>query len=140
MASVFLIIIISCVILHDISSFSIKQSLNQHHLHRYSLKINNNNNNNIISKKTYLNSNSNSNNVDDKKLSTSDAAARQLLGIKGASENKNIWAIRLQLCKPVTWIPLIWGVACGVSPIVIYSHHFLIFCYFKRQDKYFFFQ
>ena len=45
----------------------------------------------------------------------SDAAARQLLGIKGASENKNIWAIRLQLCKPVTWIPLIWGVACGAA-------------------------
>ena len=42
-------------------------------------------------------------------------AARQLMGIKGASETKNIWAIRLQLCKPVTWIPLIWGVACGVS-------------------------
>jgi len=42
-------------------------------------------------------------------------AARQLMGIKGASENKNIWAIRLQLCKPVTWIPLIWGVACGAA-------------------------
>ena len=42
-------------------------------------------------------------------------SARQLLGIKGASENKNIWAIRLQLCKPVTWIPLIWGVACGAA-------------------------
>ena len=48
-------------------------------------------------------------------FSKDQAAARQLLGIKGASENKNIWAIRLQLCKPVTWIPLIWGVACGVS-------------------------
>lgn len=42
-------------------------------------------------------------------------SARQLLGIKGASENKNIWAIRLQLAKPVTWIPLIWGVACGAA-------------------------
>ena len=41
--------------------------------------------------------------------------ARQLMGIKGASETKNIWAIRLQLCKPVTWIPLIWGVACGAA-------------------------
>lgn len=41
--------------------------------------------------------------------------ARQLLGIKGASQTKNIWAIRLQLCKPVTWIPLIWGVACGAA-------------------------
>ena len=41
--------------------------------------------------------------------------ARQLLGIKGGSESKDIWAIRLQLCKPVTWIPLIWGVACGAA-------------------------
>ena len=40
---------------------------------------------------------------------------RQLMGIKGASETKNIWAIRLQLLKPVTWIPLIWGVACGAA-------------------------
>jgi chlorophyll synthase len=49
------------------------------------------------------------------KDSGADSAARQLLGIKGASESKNIWAIRLQLCKPVTWIPLIWGVACGAA-------------------------
>jgi chlorophyll/bacteriochlorophyll a synthase len=41
--------------------------------------------------------------------------ARQLLGIKGGSRTDNIWAIRLQLCKPVTWIPLIWGVACGAA-------------------------
>ena len=45
----------------------------------------------------------------------SNQGARQLMGIKGASETKNIWAIRLQLCKPVTWIPLIWGVACGAA-------------------------
>lgn len=44
-----------------------------------------------------------------------DSAARQLLGIKGASESTNIWAIRLQLLKPVTWIPLIWGVTCGAA-------------------------
>ncbi|CAK9249572.1 unnamed protein product [Sphagnum jensenii] len=42
-------------------------------------------------------------------------AARQLMGIKGATGTKNIWAIRLQLLKPVTWIPLIWGVACGAA-------------------------
>lgn len=41
--------------------------------------------------------------------------ARQLMGLKGASASTNIWAIRLQLCKPVTWIPLIWGVACGAA-------------------------
>lgn len=44
-----------------------------------------------------------------------DQDVRQLMGIKGASESKNIWAIRLQLLKPVTWIPLIWGVACGAA-------------------------
>ena len=43
------------------------------------------------------------------------ASARQLLGIKGGKKTDNIWAIRLQLCKPVTWIPLIWGVACGAA-------------------------
>lgn len=47
--------------------------------------------------------------------SSADQAARQLMGIKGAAETKNKWAIRLQLCKPVTWIPLIWGVACGAA-------------------------
>ena len=62
------------------------------------------------------------------------AAARQLMGIKGASETKNIWAIRLQLCKPVTWIPLIWGVACGVSLIFIYSHHNTVISILGRQD------
>lgn len=35
--------------------------------------------------------------------------ARQLLGMKGASGTTNIWKLRLQLMKPVTWIPLIWG-------------------------------
>lgn len=56
-------------------------------------------------------------------LSTSDAATsaessadvRQLLGIKGASATTNKWRIRLQLMKPVTWIPLIWGVTCGAA-------------------------
>lgn len=47
--------------------------------------------------------------------SSKDKDARQLLGIKGASESSNIWAIRLQLLKPVTWIPLLWGVACGAA-------------------------
>lgn len=50
-----------------------------------------------------------------KKDDSTDASARQLMGIKGASETTNKWAIRLQLCKPVTWIPLIWGVACGAA-------------------------
>lgn len=46
---------------------------------------------------------------------SSDQSARQLMGIKGASATTNKWAIRLQLCKPVTWIPLMWGVACGAA-------------------------
>lgn len=38
------------------------------------------------------------------------SAARQLLGIRGGGDETNIWKIRLQLMKPVTWVPLIWGV------------------------------
>eukprot|EP00669_Euglena_mutabilis_P007488 TRINITY_DN2762_c0_g1_i1.p1 TRINITY_DN2762_c0_g1~~TRINITY_DN2762_c0_g1_i1.p1 ORF type:complete len:363 (-),score=139.46 TRINITY_DN2762_c0_g1_i1:117-1205(-) len=41
---------------------------------------------------------------------------RQLLGIKGALDaDVPLWKIRLQLTKPVTWVPLIWGVACGAA-------------------------
>ncbi|KAM0922973.1 hypothetical protein ACQ4PT_005837 [Festuca glaucescens] len=39
----------------------------------------------------------------------------QLLGIKGAKQETNIWKIRLQLTKPVTWPPLVWGVLCGAA-------------------------
>lgn len=35
--------------------------------------------------------------------------ARQLLGMKGAAETDDLLKIRIQLMKPVTWIPLIWG-------------------------------
>lgn len=42
--------------------------------------------------------------------------ARQLLGMKGAEPGEtSIWKIRLQLMKPITWIPLIWGVVCGAA-------------------------
>ncbi len=41
--------------------------------------------------------------------------ARQLLGLKDAQETTNIWKLRLQLMKPVTWIPLLWGVICGAA-------------------------
>ncbi|CAI5477390.1 unnamed protein product [Closterium sp. Yama58-4] len=44
-----------------------------------------------------------------------DSAVRQLLGIRGGSKEDNIWKIRLQLTKPVTWVPLIWGVLCGAA-------------------------
>ncbi len=42
--------------------------------------------------------------------------ARQLLGMKGAAAGTtSLWKIRLQLMKPITWIPLIWGVICGAA-------------------------
>ncbi len=42
--------------------------------------------------------------------------ARQLLGMKGAQAGEtSTWKLRLQLMKPITWIPLIWGVLCGAA-------------------------
>lgn len=38
-----------------------------------------------------------------------DAGVRQMLGMKGAAEETDKWKIRVQLTKPVTWVPLIWG-------------------------------
>lgn len=36
--------------------------------------------------------------------------------MKGAKSGEtNIWKIRLQLMKPITWIPLMWGVICGAA-------------------------
>lgn len=36
--------------------------------------------------------------------------------MKGAAGGEtSIWKIRLQLMKPITWIPLIWGVVCGAA-------------------------
>ena len=46
---------------------------------------------------------------------SSRGGARQLLGMKGASGTSSLWKLRLQLMKPVTWIPLIWGVICGAA-------------------------
>lgn len=37
------------------------------------------------------------------------AAARQMLGMKGAADENDKFKIRVQLTKPVTWVPLIWG-------------------------------
>ena len=46
----------------------------------------------------------------------SSGKTRQLLGMKGAASGEtSIWKIRLQLMKPITWIPLIWGVVCGAA-------------------------
>ena len=49
----------------------------------------------------------------------------QLLGIRGGDQASNIWKIRLQLCKPVTWVPLIWGAPslhCQVQPWFSLAH------------------
>ena len=46
---------------------------------------------------------------------TARGSLNQLLGIRGASEESNIWKIRLQLTKPVTWVPLIWGELCSLG-------------------------
>ncbi|ARV60961.1 chlorophyll synthase ChlG [Nostocales cyanobacterium HT-58-2] len=44
------------------------------------------------------------------------AKTRQLLGMKGAASGEtSIWKLRLQLMKPITWIPLIWGIVCGAA-------------------------
>ncbi|NJK41142.1 MAG: chlorophyll synthase ChlG [Acaryochloridaceae cyanobacterium SU_2_1] len=48
--------------------------------------------------------------------SNQSSRARQLLGMKGAQTgDTNIWKIRLQLMKPITWVPLVWGVICGAA-------------------------
>lgn len=55
-------------------------------------------------------------NQETKTEENSTGKARQLLGMKGAASGEtNIWKIRLQLMKPITWIPLIWGVVCGAA-------------------------
>lgn len=41
---------------------------------------------------------------------------RQLLGMRGAEvKSRSIWQLHLQLMKPVTWIPLVWGVIPGAA-------------------------
>ncbi len=45
---------------------------------------------------------------------------------KGGKQTTNKWAIRVQLTKPVTWVPLIWGVACGAAAAGnIYIHTYV---------------
>ncbi|NET44899.1 chlorophyll synthase ChlG [Okeania sp. SIO2B3] len=60
--------------------------------------------------------------TEQEKVENSTAKTRQLLGMKGAAGGEtNIWKIRLQLMKPITWIPLIWGVVCGAASSGNYS-------------------
>lgn len=55
-------------------------------------------------------------NSDAPKPEVKGSKARQLMGMKGAQSGEtNVWKIRLQLMKPITWIPLIWGVVCGAA-------------------------
>ena len=59
---------------------------------------------------------SNQSDVTAQNKSDRDAKTRQLLGMKGAAPGEtSIWKIRLQLMKPITWIPLMWGVVCGAA-------------------------
>jgi chlorophyll/bacteriochlorophyll a synthase len=44
-------------------------------------------------------------------------SVHQLLNVRGATQETNIWKIRLQFTKPVTWIPLLWGVVCGAAAL-----------------------
>ena len=37
------------------------------------------------------------------------SSVAQLLGVRGGEQTADKWKIRLQLTKPVTWVPLIWG-------------------------------
>lgn len=43
---------------------------------------------------------------------------------------QNKWKIRLQLMKPVTWPPLVWGVVCGAAA----SGTFLPFKQIARKE------
>ncbi|XP_075512476.1 chlorophyll synthase, chloroplastic-like isoform X2 [Primulina tabacum] len=52
---------------------------------------------------------------EDRAPAESGSSINQILGIKGAKQETDKWKIRLQLAKPVTWPPLIWGVACGAA-------------------------
>ncbi|KAF5179415.1 Chlorophyll synthase protein [Thalictrum thalictroides] len=47
--------------------------------------------------------------------STKVSSFNQLLGIRGAAQERDKWKIHLQLMKPVTWPPLVWGVVCGAA-------------------------
>ena len=55
------------------------------------------------------------------------AGFRQLVGFRDAAdtEDEPLWKIRIQLTKPGTWVPLIWGVACGAAASGNYRWPFL---------------
>ena len=45
--------------------------------------------------------------ADEEEKDDKGAGVKQLLGIRGGERTDDIWKIRLQLTKPVTWVPLI---------------------------------
>lgn len=47
----------------------------------------------------------------------------QLLGVRGGEQTADKWKIRLQLTKPVTWVPLIWGAHSQFSLCNAISSH-----------------
>lgn len=51
----------------------------------------------------------------DKAPAAGGSSINQILGIKGAKQETDKWKIRVQLMKPVTWPPLVWGVVCGAA-------------------------
>ncbi|KAL4343240.1 hypothetical protein AHAS_Ahas11G0058600 [Arachis hypogaea] len=55
----------------------------------------------------------------DKAPSKDGSSINQLLGIKGAAQESNKWKIRLQLTKPVTWPPLVWGVITQIWVLLL---------------------
>lgn len=75
-----------------------------------------------MSESAPVNDNSHAPAIDTENSEERTSKTRQLLGMKGAASGEtSIWKIRLQLMKPITWIPLIWGVVCGAASSGNYS-------------------
>jgi len=65
--------------------------------------------------------------VEEDTVGAGGAKIRQLIGLRAASETTEepLWKIRLQLTKPATWVPLLWGCACGAAASGNYRWAFL---------------
>ncbi|CAK9140006.1 unnamed protein product, partial [Ilex paraguariensis] len=51
----------------------------------------------------------------DKAPASSGSSIKQILDIQGAKQETDKWKIRVQLTKPVTRPPLVWGIVCGAA-------------------------
>ena len=58
------------------------------------------------------------------KVKEAGGKVQQLLGIRGGAIETDKWKIRLQLTKPVTWVPLIWG-----EDSIYHQDHNADFCF-----------